>query len=75
MSTTATLIYDTLTSLSSGQPEEYAEIRQNLYNHLDLSFDKQLALYSNVLGPVSSGKVTDFDSAVIDAYKIMELSE
>lgn len=47
---TTTLIYDTLEGLSSAKPQQHAQIRQNLYNQLDLSFEKQLALYSSVLG-------------------------
>lgn len=45
-----TLIYDTLISLASQEPEQHARIRQNLYEQLDLPFDKQLALYSCALG-------------------------
>ncbi|MEK6215493.1 MAG: PAS factor family protein, partial [Vibrio fluvialis] len=52
-----TLIYETLISLASQEPEQHAQIRQNLYEQLDLPFDKQLALYSCALGPASSGKL------------------
>ena len=70
---TTTLIYDTLEGLSSAKPQQHAQIRQNLYNHLDLSFEKQVALYSSVLGPASAGRLTDLDSAVMSARKIVGL--
>ncbi|GAJ76484.1 PAS factor [Vibrio sp. JCM 18905] len=44
-----TLIYETLISLANQEPEQHARIRQNLYEQLDLPFDKQLALYSCAL--------------------------
>ena len=72
---TTTLIYDTLEGLSSAKPQQHAQIRQNLYNHLDLSFEKQLALYSSVLGPASAGRLTDLDSAVMSARKIVGLDD
>ncbi|MEF1336558.1 PAS factor family protein, partial [Vibrio rotiferianus] len=51
------LIYDTLVSLANQEPEQHARIRQQLYDQLDLPFDKQLALYACALGPASSGKL------------------
>ncbi|MFA0520135.1 PAS factor family protein, partial [Vibrio sp. 10N.222.55.E8] len=38
-----------------------------------LSFEKQLALYSSVLGPASAGRLTNLDSAVMSACKIVGL--
>ncbi|MDA0145521.1 MAG: PAS factor family protein [Vibrio toranzoniae] len=74
MDTTA-LIYDTLEGLSNAEPQQHAQIRQNLYNQLDLSFEKQLALYSNVLGPASAGRITDLESAAISASKNLGLKK
>ncbi len=44
-----TLIFDTLVNLANQEPEHHAKIRQNLYEQLDLPFDKQLALYACAL--------------------------
>ncbi|MCQ1059672.1 PAS factor family protein [Photobacterium sp. DNB23_23_1] len=57
MDNVATLIYDTSMRLTAQNPEHHAEIRQGLYEQLGLPFCKQLALYTNVLGPASSGKL------------------
>ncbi|WP_241571551.1 PAS factor family protein [Vibrio parahaemolyticus] len=73
-----TLIYDTLISLTSQEPEQHARIRQNLYEQLDLPFDKQLALYSCALGPASSGKLESsqgINNAVDCAVKLLETPE
>ncbi|WP_428774425.1 PAS factor family protein [Vibrio sp.] len=78
MKATTTLIYDTLMSLASEEPEHHAQIRQNLYQQLDLPFDKQLELYSCALGPASSGKLEDSESinnAVEIAVKLLETPE
>ncbi|MDF2152114.1 PAS factor family protein [Vibrio sp. CAU 1672] len=78
MNATTTLIYDTLQNLASQEPEQHAKIRQNLYDHLDLPFDKQLALYTSVLAPVGSGKIEDnqgISNAVDTAIKILETPE
>ncbi|MCL9774143.1 PAS factor family protein [Vibrio methylphosphonaticus] len=75
MNTTTTLIYDTLTRLADHAPEQHAEIRQALYEHLGLPFSKQLALYANVLGPVSSGKLEGshhIDKAVELAIELLQ---
>ncbi|MGB1974512.1 MAG: PAS factor family protein [Vibrio toranzoniae] len=66
---TTTLIYNTLEELSSAEPQQHAQIRQNLYNQLNLSFEKQLALYSNYLGPASAGRISDIKNAAITASK------
>ena len=78
MKRTTTLIYDTLVSLASEEPEQHAEIRQNLYEELGLPFDKQLALYSCALGPASSGKIEDrqgINNAVESVIKLLETPE
>nr|WP_017051665.1 PAS factor family protein [Vibrio sp. 03-59-1] len=78
MNTISTLIYDTLIDLSNNEPEQHAEIRQNLYNQLDLPLDKQRTLYSNALGPASSGKLekrADFDNALNVAIRALETPE
>ncbi|TXY19034.1 secretion protein [Vibrio cholerae] len=57
---------------------QHAETRQLLYEQLDLSFEKQLALYSCVLGPASSGKLEnsrDFTKAIDSAIRIIEMPE
>lgn len=53
----ANLVFDSSIRLSENTPEHHAQIRQELYQQLDLPFSKQLTLYTNVLGPVSSGKL------------------
>lgn len=68
---TTTLIYNTLEELSSAKPQQHAQIRQSLYNQLDLSFEKQLVLYSNYLGPASAGRISDIESAAIAASKTL----
>ncbi|MGR5175327.1 PAS factor family protein [Vibrio parahaemolyticus] len=69
------LIYETLVSLANQDPEQHAEIRQNLYSQLDLPFDKQLALYAGALGPASSGKL-DSDQALNNAVdSVIQLLE
>ncbi|MBY8317874.1 PAS factor family protein [Vibrio fluvialis] len=73
-----TLIYETLISLASQEPEQHAQIRQNLYEQLDLPFDKQLALYSCALGPASSGKLESSEgihNAVDCAVKLLGTPE
>ena len=69
---TTSLIYDTLTSLTNAEPNQYAEIRQKLYDQLNLPFDKKFALYSSVLGPVSAGRLENLHDAVTKACKILE---
>jgi hypothetical protein len=66
------LIYNTLTNLTNAEPNQYAEIRQKLYDQLNLSFDKKFALYSSVLGPVTAGRLENLDDAVTKACKILE---
>ena len=66
------LIYNTLTNLTNAEPSQYAEIRQKLYDQLNLSFDKKFALYSSVLGPVTAGRLENLDDAVTKACKILE---
>lgn len=73
-----TVIYDTLKNLADQAPEQHAQIRQSLYDQLDLSFGKQIELYTNVLAPASSGKLEksqDFDNAVETALKVLETPE
>lgn len=73
-----TKIYQTLKSLADQAPEQHAQIRQSLYDQLDLSFDKQLELYTNVLGPASAGKFESsqaLDNAVANAMKVLETPE
>lgn len=75
MNTTTTLVYDTLKSLAAHDPEQHAEIRQRLYEQLSLPFNKQLSLYANVLGPISSGKLAgcdNIDKAVELALDVLE---
>lgn len=75
MNTTTTLVYDTLKSLAAHAPEQHAEIRQHLYEQLSLPFNKQLSLYANVLGPISSGKLAgcdNIDKAVELALDVLE---
>ncbi len=75
MNTTTTLVYDTLKSLAAHAPEQHAEIRQRLYEQLSLPFNKQLSLYANVLGPISSGKLAgcdNIDKAVELALDVLE---
>ncbi|MGR4990575.1 PAS factor family protein [Vibrio rotiferianus] len=72
------LIYDTLVSLANHEPEQHAKIRQNLYDQLDLPFDKQLALYACALGPASSGKLESnqvINNVVDSAVKLLEIPE
>ncbi|CAM2880395.1 PAS factor family protein [Vibrio mytili] len=59
------LIHDTIVRLRNQEPEQHAETRQNLYDQLDLPFEKQLALYNSALGPASSGKLEN--SAIIES--------
>ncbi|MGR4989903.1 PAS factor family protein [Vibrio rotiferianus] len=69
-----TVIHDTLTRLSTAPEESHVQIRQELYNSLQLPFEKQLALYTHVLGPVSSGQLSSDSSltkAVGDAERII----
>ncbi|MGR5118910.1 PAS factor family protein [Vibrio astriarenae] len=69
-----TLMYDTLKNLSDHEHRDHAEIRQTLYDRLELSREQQLALYSNVLGPASAGHYEnpqDIDNAVSAAIKII----
>ncbi|MGP8304867.1 PAS factor family protein [Vibrio sp. YIC-376] len=72
------LIYDTLVSLASQEPELHAQIRQNLYEQLDLPFDKQLVLYNCALGPASSGKLDNneaLNNTVETVVKLLETPE
>ncbi len=69
-----TVIHETLLRLSSAPQESHVKIRQELYNTLKLPFEKQLALYTHVLGPVSSGQLSSNQSltrAVGDAERII----
>ena len=73
-----TLIYDTLVNLANKEPEHHAKIRQNLYEKLDLTFDKQLALYACALGPASSGKLESpqgIENAVNRAIRLLTTPE
>ncbi len=50
----------------------------NLYEQLDLPFDKQLALYACALGPASSGKLESrqgIDKAVDSAIRLLTTPE
>ncbi|MBR9876380.1 PAS factor family protein [Vibrio sp. J1-1] len=72
------LIYDTLVSLTSQEPEQHAKIRQDLYEQLDLPFDKQLILYTCALGPASSGKLDNseaLNNTVESVIKLLETPE
>ncbi|MGR5284164.1 PAS factor family protein [Vibrio maritimus] len=72
------LIYQTLVSLSNKMPEEHAEIRQNLYEQLDLPFNKQADLFASVLGPAGSGKFEDentINAAVENALELLAVPE
>ncbi|MCA0936282.1 PAS factor family protein [Vibrio alginolyticus] len=74
MDNTTSLIYDTLVDLTQNEPECHAQIRQKLYDQLNLPFEKQIALYTNILAPASSGKLenrADIDSAVDLAAKVL----
>ncbi|EIE1228055.1 secretion protein, partial [Vibrio vulnificus] len=51
---------------------------QNLYEQLDLPFDKQLALYAGALGPASSGKLENHEAisnAVDSVVQLLEIPE
>ncbi|WP_117234161.1 PAS factor family protein [Vibrio maerlii] len=72
MTQTSTLVYNAICSLSKQPASEHAQIRQELYNTLQLSNTKQFALYSYVLGPASAGKIFDVQSAVNSALDIIE---
>ncbi len=72
------LIYETLVNLTNQAPEQHATIRQNLYEQLDLPFNKQLALYAGALGPASSGKLENHEAinnAVDGAIQLLETPE
>ena len=72
------LIYDTLVSLANQEPEQHARIRQQLYDQLDLPFDKQLALYACALGPASSVKLESsqvINNVVDSAVRLLETPE
>lgn len=72
------LIYDTLVSLANQKPEQHAKIRQDLYEQLDLPFDKQLILYTCALGPASSGKLDNseaLNNTVESVIKLLETPE
>ncbi|CAE6937310.1 PAS factor family protein [Vibrio alginolyticus] len=74
MDNTTSLIYDTLVDLTQNEPECHAQIRQKLYDQLNLPFEKQVALYTNILAAASSGKLenrADIDSAVDLAAKVL----
>ncbi|MCE7728896.1 PAS factor family protein [Vibrio campbellii] len=69
-----TVIHDTLLRLSTAPEESHVQIQQELYNTLKLPFEKQLTLYTHVLGPVSSGQLSSSNSltrAVGDAERII----
>jgi hypothetical protein len=69
------LIYETLVSLSNQDPEQHAQIRQSLYDQLGLPLDKQLTLYSEALGPASSGKLADNQAMNNAAENVIQLLE
>ncbi len=78
MDNTTSLIYDTLVNLTQQEPECHAQIRQKLYDQLNLPFEKQVELYTNILAPASSGKLenrTDIDSALDLAAKVLGIQE
>ena len=78
MNNIANLIYDTLVDLSNNAPEQHAKIRQNLYDQLDLPLNKQRDLYSNALGPASSGLLesnADVNNTLNIAIKALETPE
>lgn len=68
---TTSLINDTLSHLAKAEPTQCAQIRQRLYDELNLPFDKKFALYSNVLGPVSAGKLDNLNDAATRALAIL----
>ncbi|OCH18923.1 hypothetical protein A6E05_00810 [Aliivibrio sp. 1S165] len=69
---TTSLVYDTLTDLTNADPAQYAQIRQKLYDQLNLPFDKKFALYSSVLGPVGAGRLENLDNAMTKACDILK---
>lgn len=69
------LIYDTLVSLANQEPEQHAKIRQDLYEQLDLPFDKQLILYTCALGPASSGKLDNSEAVNNTVESVIKLLE
>lgn len=72
------LIYDTLVSLANQDPQRHAQIRQNLYEQLELPFDQQLILYACALGPASSGKLSNEEAlhnTVEEVVKLLETPE
>ncbi|MGR5069376.1 MULTISPECIES: PAS factor family protein [Vibrio] len=78
MDRTTILVYDTLMDLTKTAPDEHAKIRQNLYDQLNLPFNKQLTLYAQVLAPASSGKLedsSDIDNALSIAMRVIETPE
>ncbi len=78
MDTTTSLIYDTLLDLTQQEPKCHAQIRQKLYDQLNLPFEKQIALYTHILAPASSGKFedsSDIDSALDRAVKVLGIQE
>ncbi len=73
-----TLIYETLVTLANQEPEQHAQIRQNLYEQLDLPFEKQLVLFTCALGPAGSGKLDNeeaINSTVESVMKLLETPE
>ncbi len=78
MDNTTSLIYDTLVDLTQNEPKCHAQIRQKLYDQLSLPFEKQVALYNQVLAPASSGKLEDsagIDLALDLATKVLGTQE
>ena len=72
------LIYETLINLANQEPEQHAQIRQNLYDQLGLPFEKQLTLYSQALGPAGSGKFENeqaMSNAVESVLQLLETPE
>ncbi|WP_394244535.1 PAS factor family protein [Vibrio astriarenae] len=70
-----TLMYDTLKNLSDNEHHNHAQIRQTLYDQLDLTREQQLVLYSRVLGPASAGRYESsqaLDDAVNTAIQLLE---
>ncbi len=64
--------------MKNQSPEQHAQIRQNLYEQLDLPFEKQLVLFTCALGPASSGKLDNdeaLNNTVEAVVKLLETPE
>ncbi len=71
MNRTTEVISQALNDLSTQPLEQHAQIRQALYEQLNLNQSQQFALFSKVLGPVSSGKLMDYDKGLHNALSIV----